>query len=69
MRDWNLEGKLVQVNYMDNIRAGKVLSSRVKYGGKVQHQVKLTHSIQLKWRTEPVWQVLVDEDEVVDILV
>lgn len=66
--DWNLEGKLVQVNYMDNIRAGKVLSSRVKYGGGVQHHVKLSHPIQLKWRTELVWQVLVDEEEVVDLL-
>jgi hypothetical protein len=66
---WDLEGKRVKVNYMDNIRQGKVISSRVKYGGKVQHHVQLTHPIQLKWRTEPVWQVLVDEEEVVDLLV
>jgi hypothetical protein len=67
--EWNLEGKRVQVNYMDNIRAGTVISSRVKYGGKVEHHVMLTHPIQLKWRTDLTWQVLVDEDEVVDLLV
>jgi|DEB3_MinimDraft_2_1074329.scaffolds.fasta_scaffold23015_3 hypothetical protein len=67
--EWNLEGKRVKVNYMGYIRAGKVINSRVKYGGDVQHAVDLVEPIQLPWRTEPTLRVLVDHNEVVDLLV
>jgi hypothetical protein len=54
---------------MGYIRAGKVIDSRVKYGGDVQHAVDLVEPIQLPWRTEPTLRVLVDHNEVVDLLV
>lgn len=61
---WDMEGKMVAVKYYGNICTGVVESSRVKYGGKVQHTVNLDQPITLRWRSEPVVRVLVDEDEV-----
>lgn len=43
--NWNLEGLAVEGIYLSDIAvAGKVLKSRVKYGGRVQHLVELNHS-------------------------
>lgn len=43
--NWNLQGLNVEGFYLGDIAvAGKVLNSRVKYGGSVQHLVELNHS-------------------------
>lgn len=62
---WNKEGKTVVAKYQGVLCTGVVESSRVKYGGKVQHTVILEEAITLRWRTEPVHRVLIDEDEVI----
>lgn len=63
---WNMEGKTVVAKYLGRITCtGVVESSRVKYGGKVQHTVNLDEAITLRWRSEPVTRVLIDEDEVI----
>ena len=66
---WNLEGKRIYAKYHGVFVVGVVESSRVKYGGKVQHTVNLEEPITLRWRSEPVDRVLIDEDEVVGELV
>ena len=44
---WDLEGKKVRGFYLQDIEVvGTVVSSRVKYGGKVQHWIM---------RDKPVW--------------
>ena len=43
--NWNLEGLAVEGVYLSDIPvAGKVIKSRVKYGGSVQHTVQLDHA-------------------------
>jgi hypothetical protein len=43
---WDLTGMTVWARYMDEIDVcGRVESSRVKYGGEVQHTVVLNDSI------------------------
>jgi hypothetical protein len=45
---WNLEGMQVKGRYMDEVVVrGQVLSSRVAYGGEVQHTVKLDKGFTL----------------------
>ena len=61
---WNIEGKHVIGNYMGARVRGVVQESRVKYGGKVQHTVVLDEPIALRWRTEPVERVLLDDEEI-----
>ena len=40
--DWNREGQQVTGNYLNmHTVTGTIVSSRVKYGGKVQHLVML----------------------------
>lgn len=42
---WNLEGLAVAGVYLSDIPVrGKVIRSRVKYGGGIQHTVQLDHS-------------------------
>ena len=62
---WNMEGKTVVAKYHGVTCTGVVESSRVKYGGKVQHTVNLDEAITLRWRSEPVTRVLIDEDQVI----
>jgi len=64
---WIRDGEHVAGKYMDQLIEGVVIESRVKYGGKVQLTVLLDKPIQLRWRTEPTRQVLVDTDEVVTV--
>ena len=60
---WILDGKKVRAEYLGIAVVGTVTDSRVKYGGKVQYQVKAdpfwVHSLQ-SYREV----VLVDEDDV-----
>lgn len=51
------EGQFVLGTYHGNEFAGTVVSSRVKYGGKIQHQVELIFSWDIKDT------ILVTEDE------
>ena len=61
---WNKEGEKITATYQGQRVSGTVESSRVKYGGKVQHLVLLEKPVQLRWRTEPTDRLLIDEDEV-----
>ena len=66
---WNLEGLKVEGYYLNEVKViGKVESSRVKYGGMVQHTVILDEPIQLKWRNEPTDRVLLDHSYVTKVM-
>ena len=44
--NWNLEGMYVEGVYCGDIPVGGIVgSSRVAYGGRVKHHVKLAHGI------------------------
>ena len=63
---WNLEGLHVTGNYMGNFPcAGRVTLSRVKYGGGVQHTVKLDQPLQVYSTVRET--VLLDNENVVRI--
>lgn len=62
---WNKQGMQVKACYHGKYVTGVVTSSRVKYGGTVQHTISLNAPIMLRWRSEPVHTVLVDDDNVV----
>lgn len=65
---WNLEGQRIRARYLgDQEIAGRVIESRVKYGGRVQHGVELDEPVQLRWRAEKVVRILVDHEEVVEV--
>jgi hypothetical protein len=66
--EWNLEGLRVHGNYMGEYAcSGRVESSRVKYGGGVQHTVTLDEPLQFRWRSEPTVRVLLDHEHVVRV--
>lgn len=45
---WNLEGMVVWARYLDEYDVcGRVESSRVKYGGEVQHTIVLSTPINI----------------------
>lgn len=60
--DWNLEGRKVAGVYLGAYTvSGTVTDSRVKYGGKVQHTVKLDNPVMIFGRSADV--LLLDNDE------
>ena len=61
---WNKEGEQITALYQGQEVTGTVESSRVKYGGKVEHLLILEKPIQLRWRAEPTDRLLIDEDKV-----
>ena len=61
---WNKEGQQITAMYQGQQVTGTVESSRVKYGGKVEHLLILDKPIQLRWRAEPTDRLLIDEDKV-----
>jgi hypothetical protein len=61
---WCKDGSTIRGEYCGELVVGVVEESRVKYGGKVQYRVRLDEPIQLRWRTEPTYVVLLDEDNV-----
>jgi hypothetical protein len=65
---WNLDGLSVVGVYMGEEVSGVVESSRVKYGGTVQHTVNLNKPVQLRWRTQPTTRVLLDDNEIVLVM-
>lgn len=61
---WNLEGLVVRGRYLDQFPIeGVVTESRVKYGGKVCHHVRLFESIVVYGAERE--QVVLDEVEVI----
>jgi len=66
---WNLEGMHVTGTYLggDYTVSGYVESSRVKYGGGVQHTVILDEPIKFRWRAEPTSRLLIDHENVVSV--
>lgn len=65
---WNREGQVVTGMYLGEYRcAGTVTSSRVKYGGKVQHTVELFEPMVLPYNSSfgSNRRALLDEEELV----
>jgi hypothetical protein len=59
---WNKEGQRVAGVYLGAYTvSGVVLSSRVKYGGEVQHTVQLDQPVQVFGRTADI--LLLDESD------
>lgn len=66
---WIREGQHIQAAYLaEYIVTGTVLESRVKYGGKVQHTLKLDQPLILRWRSEPTDRLLIDEEHIQEVL-
>jgi hypothetical protein len=65
---WYYDGYKVIAKYFDEVVTGTVESSRVKYGGAVQHTVILDEPVRLPWRTEPKYRVLIDDNEIMEIV-
>ena len=62
--DWNREGQQVIGNYLNmHTVTGTVISSRVKYGGKVQHLVLLENPITVFNRIAD--HVLLEEEDLI----
>ena len=60
---WDKTGEKVSVVHHGQKMVGTIVSSRVKYGGEVQHTVRLHEPVQYRWRTEPTDVVLINENE------
>jgi hypothetical protein len=66
MTNWNLEGLHVTGNYMgDHPVSGRVVLSRVKYGGGVQHTVVLDQPLHFYETVRD--RVLLDHENVVRV--
>jgi hypothetical protein len=66
MSNWNLEGLHVTGNYMgDHPVSGRVVLSRVKYGGTVQHTVILDRPLHLYERVRD--RVLLDHENITKV--
>jgi hypothetical protein len=63
---WILDGQKISACYLGTAVTGRVISSRVKYGGSVQYSVELDEPVQLPWRSEPATTLLVDNDELME---
>jgi hypothetical protein len=61
---WNKDGSTIKAEYCGTTFTGVVLESRVKYGGKVQYQVKADMPFYVDVLRANREIVLVDEDEV-----
>jgi hypothetical protein len=70
MSTWIREGQHVQAAYLaEYIVTGTITESRVKYGGKVQHTLKLDKPFDTpRWRSEPRDVLLIDEEHVQEVL-
>lgn len=65
--NWERDGEFIRFMYLGDYPAqGTVVSSRVKYGGKVQHTVSLANDLELLFTyKQKGTTVLVDEEEIV----
>ena len=73
---WQREGQVVKALYLGTEECiGEVVDSRVAYGGKVKHSLKLHSNVNLPWRRvdtdfkfyEPGEHVGIDEENIVEI--
>jgi len=66
--NWDLKGLWIQGKYLgDSVVSGVVESTRVKYGGGVQHTVVLDKPIKFRWRSEPADRLLIDHEHVLRV--
>lgn len=66
--NWERDGEFIRFMYLGEYPAqGTVVSSRVKYGGKIQHTVSLANNdLELVFTYKPKGTtILVDEEEIV----
>jgi hypothetical protein len=67
--NWNLEGLRIEGEYLGDTKViGRVESSRVKYGGGVQHTVILDQPIKFRWRNELATRLLIDHEHVTRVM-
>ena len=66
--NWILEGLTVSASYYGTEVQGVVTESRVKYGGKVQHTLRLTKGLVLNYNEEPRFVCLVDHEEITGVI-
>jgi hypothetical protein len=67
--NWNLEGLRIEGEYLGDTKViGRVESSRVKYGGGVQHTVILDQPIKFRWRNELASRLLIDHEHVTRVM-
>lgn len=73
---WQREGQVVKALYLGTEECiGEVVDSRVAYGGKVKHSLKLHSKVNLPWRRvdtdfkfyKPGEHVGIDEENIVEI--
>ena len=65
-KSWVKDGEQIAANYLGERVFGKVVESRVKYGGRVQYTVDLDKPVKFRWRSEPTVRVLVDASNVIE---
>ena len=63
---WDYTGKRVETNYQGVTVVGEVVSSRVKYGGTVQHTVELDDPICLHGATRDCILVATEDVRIID---
>lgn len=70
MKSWIREGQVVKAKYLDSyLVQGEIISSRVKYGGKVQHTLVLDHELSTHGVTRKSNEIiLIDESEIIEVL-
>lgn len=61
---WDLTGKRVKAQVAGETRTGTVESSRIKYGGRIQHTVILDEPVVYRWRSQDQRVVLVAHEQV-----
>lgn len=61
---WIKDGVRVTADYLGQQVQGRVVHSRVRYGGEVQYTLDLDQPVQFRWRTEPTHRVLVDRKSI-----
>lgn len=68
---WNLEGMTVKATYLGEIPVvGKVVLSRVKYGGTISHHISVTEAFDAGYgniRRDVGEVVIVDHHEVMEV--
>lgn len=65
---WNLTGQAAVANYLGNRVQGIITESRVKYGGTVQHSIKLIEGFDDGIISrEAGGEVLVEGDQILEV--
>lgn len=61
---WDLTGLVIDAVYLDVPVIGRVVNSRVAYGGDVHHTLVLLTPIQLPFKSTPTDRCIVDHKSV-----